>query len=143
MTGATIRRTLSICAMAIGLAIVAAPASAQTGQIKGKVVDQQGNPVDGVKITMYNQNTNRSLETKTNKKGEYIQVGLTPAKYKVTASKGELSDVKEVDIHLDMGALPDLVEQPLPSRLGEEMRDHGGHPLHRGAEPLVQVVFAP
>jgi len=105
MTGATIRRTLSICAMAIGLAIVAAPASAQTGQIKGKVVDQQGNPVDGVKITMYNQNTNRSLETKTNKKGEYIQVGLTPAKYKVTASKGELSDVKEIDIHLDMANL--------------------------------------
>jgi tetratricopeptide (TPR) repeat protein len=105
MTGATIRRTLSICAMAIGLAIVAAPASAQTGQIKGKVVDQQGNPVDGVKITMYNQNTNRSLETKTNKKGEYIQVGLSPAKYKVTASKGDLTDVKEVDVHLDMANL--------------------------------------
>ena len=34
MTGATIRRTLSICAMAIGLAIVAAPVSAQTGSIK-------------------------------------------------------------------------------------------------------------
>jgi tetratricopeptide (TPR) repeat protein len=105
MTGATIRRTLSICAMAIGLAIVAAPVSAQTGSIKGKVVDQQGNPVDGAKITLYNQNTNRSLETKSNKKGEYIQVGLTPAKYKVTASKGELSQAKDIDIHLDMANL--------------------------------------
>ena len=105
MTGATIRRTLSICAMAIGLAIVAAPVSAQTGSIKGKVVDQQGNPVDGAKITLYNQNTNRTLETKSNKKGEYIQVGLTPAKYKVTASKGELSQAKDIDIHLDMANL--------------------------------------
>src|SRR3954462_12429302 len=105
MTGATIRRTLSICAVAIGLAIVSAPAFAQSGQIKGKVVDQQGNPVDGAKVTLYNQSTNRTLETKTNKKGEYIQVGLAPAKYKVTASKGDLSQALDIDIHLDMANL--------------------------------------
>jgi tetratricopeptide (TPR) repeat protein len=105
MTGATIRRTLSICAVAIGLAIVAAPASAQTGQIKGTIKDAQGNPVDGAKITLYNQNTNRTLETKSNKKGEYIQVGLSPAKYKVTASKGDLSQTQDVDIHLEMANL--------------------------------------
>src|SRR4051812_35471703 len=105
MTGATIRRTLSICAMAIGLAIVAAPVSAQTGQIKGRVVDAQGNPVDGAKITLYNTATNRTLETKTNKKGEYIQVGLSPAKYKVTASKGDLNQALDIDIHLDMANL--------------------------------------
>ena|SRR6266540_3186322 len=102
MTSATIRRTLLICALAFGLAIVAAPAFAQTGQIKGKVVDAQGNPVDGAKIVLYNTQTNRSLETKSNKKGEYIQVGLSPAKYKVTASKGDLSQAQDVDIHLDM-----------------------------------------
>jgi superkiller protein 3 len=105
MTGATIRRTLSICAMAIGLAVVAAPASAQTGQIKGKVVDQQGNPVVGAKVSLHNENTNRTIETKTDKKGEYIQVGLSPAKYKVTVTKDALSQVKDIDIHLDMGIL--------------------------------------
>ena len=102
MTGAPIRRTLMICAMAIGLAIVATPASAQTGQVKGKVTDAQGNPVDGAKISMLNQQTNRTLETKTNKKGEYIQVGLAPGKYRLIASKGDLSDTMDVDIHLDM-----------------------------------------
>ena len=102
MTGATIRRRLMICAMAIGLAIVAAPASAQTGQVKGKVLDAQGNPVEGAKITLLNQQTNRTLETKTNKKGEYIQVGLAPGKYRLSASKGELSDTQDVDIHLEM-----------------------------------------
>lgn len=102
MTGATIRRTLMTCAVAIGLAIVAAPASAQTGQVKGKVVDAKGEPVEGAKILLLNQQTNRTLETKSNKKGEYIQVGLSPGKYRLTASKGDLSDTIDVDIHLDM-----------------------------------------
>ena len=105
MTSATIRRTLMVCALAVGLATIAAPAFAQTGQIKGKVVDAQGNPVDGAKIQLHSESTNRDIETKSNKKGEYIQVGLTPAKYKVTASKGELSQVQDVDIHLEMANL--------------------------------------
>src|SRR5215203_5399536 len=102
MPGATIRRTLMICAMAVGLAIVAAPAFAQSGQVKGKVLDAQGNPVEGAKITLLNQQTNRTLETKTNKKGEYIQVGLAPGKYRLTAAKDNMSDTQDVDIHLEM-----------------------------------------
>src|SRR5436190_687519 len=102
MTGATIRRSLMIYAMAIGLAVVAAPAFAQTGQVKGKVLDAKGDPVEGAKIVLLNQQTNRPLETKTNKKGEYIQVGLSPGKYRITASKGDLSDTYDADIHLDM-----------------------------------------
>ena len=112
MTGATIRRTLSICAMAIGLAIVAAPASAQSGQIKGKVVDAQNAPVDGATILIENLDKgSKPLTTKTNKKGEYIQVGLYPGKYRITASKGDLNVTKETDIHLDMLTL-DLKLEP-------------------------------
>ena len=110
MTGATIRRTLMICAVAAALAIAAAPAAAQTGQIKGKVVDAKGVPVDAAKVTIFNLQTNRSLETKTNKKGEYIQVGLAPGKYKITVSKGDLSVDKPVDVHLEMAVVDfDLV----------------------------------
>ena len=105
MTSATIRRTLMTCALALGLAVFSVPAAAQTGQIKGKVVDAQGSPVDGAKIVLYNTQTNRSLETKSNKKGEYIQVGLSPGKYKVTASKDALSQAQDIDIHLDMANL--------------------------------------
>lgn len=104
MSSATIRRTLMMCAMALVLAI-AAPAFAQTGQVKGKVVDDKGQPVEGAKVVLYNQQTNRSLETKTKKNGEYIQVGLSPGKYKITASKGELSQAQDIDIHLEMANL--------------------------------------
>ena len=103
MTGATIRRTLSICAMAIGLAVVAAPASAQSGQIKGKVVDAQNAPVEGATILIENLDKgSKPLTTKTKKNGEYIQVGLYPGKYRITASKGDLNTTRDTDIHLDM-----------------------------------------
>ena len=102
MTSATIRRTLMICAMAVALVTASIPVFAQTGQVKGKVVDAKGQPVEGAKISLLNQQTNRTLETKTDKKGEYIQVGLSPGKYRLTASKGDFTDVLDVDIRLEM-----------------------------------------
>ena len=38
------------------------------------------------------QGRNRPLETKTNKKGEYIQVGLSPGKYRMTVDQGCADD---------------------------------------------------
>ena len=106
MRGATIRRTFAICALAVGLALIAAPASAQSGQVNGKVTDAKGQPIDGAKVTIANIETaGRKLETKTNKKGEYIQIGLQPGRYTITVEKGDLKDTKDVQIHLDMSEL--------------------------------------
>src|SRR5437016_3435968 len=106
MTGITIRRTVAICALALGVVLVAPPAFAQSGQIKGKVTDAQGAPVDGAKVLIENLDKGaKALETKTNKKGEYIQVGLYPGKYRVTVSKDTLTNSRETDIHLDMLSL--------------------------------------
>jgi tetratricopeptide (TPR) repeat protein len=103
MTGATIRRALVTCALALGLAWVAVPASAQSGQVKGKVVDAKGQPVEGAKISISNvEISGRKLETKTNKKGEFIQIGLQPGKYTVTAEKEGLTQTHDVQVHLDM-----------------------------------------
>jgi tetratricopeptide (TPR) repeat protein len=112
MMGITIRRTVAVCTLAFGLALVASPAIAQSGQIKGKVVDAQGNPVEGATISIENLDKgSKPLQTKTSKKGEYIQVGLYPGKYRITATKDALSTAKETDIHLDMLTL-DLKLEP-------------------------------
>jgi Tfp pilus assembly protein PilF len=106
MTGSRIRRILAITAVAVAVACLASPASAQSGQIRGKVVDAKGGPVDGAKVVIQNVDTSgHSLETKTNKKGEYIQIGLAPGKYKITVSKGDLAVTKDIQIHLDMSNL--------------------------------------
>src|SRR3954468_13580617 len=103
MTVATIRRTVAIAILALGLGSAAAPAFAQTGQIKGKVTDAQGAPVDGATVSLENTNNGgKAITTKSDKKGEYIQVGLTPGHYKITATKGSLTVTKETDVHLDM-----------------------------------------
>src|ERR1700716_1189893 len=103
MSGITIRRTVTTCTLALALALVASSAFAQSGQIKGTVFDAQGNVVESARVLIENLDKgSRPLETKTNQKGEYIQVGLYPGKYRITVKKDPLSATKETDIHLDM-----------------------------------------
>ena len=78
MTGAIIRRSVAISALVFGLMCCAVPASAQTGQVKGKVLDTQGNVVDGAKIEIQSLDKGgKPLETKSNKRGEYMQARET------------------------------------------------------------------
>ena len=54
--------------------------------ITGKVVDAKGEPVVDAKITIeQTDGVTRKFETKSDKKGEFIQIGLQSASFKVTA----------------------------------------------------------
>jgi tetratricopeptide (TPR) repeat protein len=82
------KRALLAGPLLIGLALIAAPATAQVGQVRGKVVDEAGSPVPGATVLLeFQGGVTRKFELKTNKKGEYLQVGLQPGPYKITASK--------------------------------------------------------
>jgi tetratricopeptide (TPR) repeat protein len=107
MSGAIIRRArraiVAACILTVTLLFVPAPAHAQSGSIKGKVTDAQGNPVDGATISLESTDKGgKPIVTKSNKKGEYMQVGLSPGHYKVTAQKDDLKVMRETDVHLDM-----------------------------------------
>jgi Flp pilus assembly protein TadD len=96
------RRLLMIAALVLGLAAFDAPAYGQTGAVKGKVVDAKNQPVDGAKITIaMTDGMNRKFETKTNRRGEYIQIGLTPGGYEVTAEKDGLKQTFPVRVRID------------------------------------------
>src|ERR1051326_7300669 len=105
MTGAIIRR-VAVCAVAAGLIFIPQIASAQNGSIRGKVVDAQGNPVEGAKVEIQSLDKGgKPLEVKTKKDGTYMQVGLSPGQYKITASKGDLAQSQNSRIGLDMATL--------------------------------------
>ena len=78
--------TAFACAAAL---TIASPAFAQsTGMVKGTVKDDKGQAVEGAKIVIeFAEGVNRKQETKTNKKGEFVQIGLQSGTYKITASK--------------------------------------------------------
>ena len=102
---------LSMLAIVATLA-TAVPAVAQsTGMVKGVVTDDKGQPVDGAKVTIeMNGGTGRRYESKTNKKGEYIQIGLTGGSYKITAEKDKLGSAPvTVSVRVNQTANADMV----------------------------------
>lgn len=97
MKGACFGRTLACSALVLGLTAFAATGYAQTGRIQGKVVDANNKPIEGATITMLGKDTNRKLETKSDKRGEYAQF-LQPGQYTVTATKDNLTQTFEVKV---------------------------------------------
>jgi tetratricopeptide (TPR) repeat protein len=95
--------TTRTAAILLTLLIGLAPAAlAQSTMIKGKVVDAKNQPVQGVTITIEFQNgSGRKLSTKTDKRGEFIQLLTESGGYKVTASDpkiGEASNMTKVSL---------------------------------------------
>jgi tetratricopeptide (TPR) repeat protein len=102
MQGARIRRSLMVCAVIAGLALTAGSAAAQTGQVKGKVVDAKNQPVEGATITIEaTDGMGRKFVVNSNRRGEFVQIGLQPGQYRLTAEKDGLSDRHETRIGLD------------------------------------------
>jgi tetratricopeptide (TPR) repeat protein len=100
---ALIRRALMPSLLVLGLAVASSPALAQTGQVKGKVVDVKNQPVEKAQVLIEAiDGMGRKFNVPTNKKGEYIQIGLPPGQYRITATKEGLKDMQEHRVGLDV-----------------------------------------
>ncbi|MBW8861366.1 MAG: tetratricopeptide repeat protein [Acidobacteria bacterium] len=55
--------------------------------MRGEVKDATGKPVEGAKVMIDAEATNRHFETKSDKKGQFQQIGLPPGNYRVSAEK--------------------------------------------------------
>jgi tetratricopeptide (TPR) repeat protein len=110
MVASTLGRLISGALTAAVVLMVAVGAAAQTGMVKGTVTDSQGKPVEGAKVTIIDKGTHSKRELTTNKKGEFVQLGIFPGNYSIAAEKGELR--AEIDMHLGLG------ENNVPLKLG-------------------------
>ena len=81
-------RKLHTSLLAVALVVGLAPAAfAQTGMLKGKVLDAEGKPVSGAQVAIeFADGVTRKFDVKTDRRGEFIQIGLQPGNYKVTAT---------------------------------------------------------
>src|SRR5499425_3847601 len=79
-----VRNTVPFLAVVMLFAI---PVFAQTGNIKGKVVDTDGKPVTGATISIDRQGIAQHFEVKTDNKGQFLHTGLPTDQYKVSVMK--------------------------------------------------------
>jgi tetratricopeptide (TPR) repeat protein len=93
---------------------VSAPAAAQS-VIRGKVIDQAGKPIEGATVTIEATESNRKAEVKTNRNGEFMQIGLPSGSYNVTAVKDNLKAV-----------LPARISQGMPVELAFQLGPTSG-----------------
>jgi len=108
--------------LALGLCLPPAFAQA-SGTVKGVCKDAQGNPiVDGI-VVWANQDNGQKYTLKTNKKGEYFSLGLTPGKYNVILYKSadDQKAAKEMD-HLN-GFIVKLDENTADFDVKKEQED--------------------
>lgn len=90
---------------------IAWPAAAQsTGLVKGLVKDDKGQPVEGAKVTIeFTGGVSRKFDGKSDKKGEFLQIGLAPGEYKITAEKDKLTAAQTVRVRIGQTAEASLV----------------------------------
>jgi tetratricopeptide (TPR) repeat protein len=81
------KNTLASVALLLGLVLLGTQASAQTGGVRGRVLTPDGEPVADATLRLeYQGSTTREYEVKTNEKGEYLQIGMYPGLYRITAT---------------------------------------------------------
>jgi tetratricopeptide (TPR) repeat protein len=103
---------LVFAVLALGLCVPPVFAQA-SGTVKGTCRDPQGNPVVDALVVWVNSDNGQKYTLKTNKKGEYFSLGLSPGKYVVTLYKNaddmkagkELDHVKGFPVSLDENTL--------------------------------------
>src|SRR4029079_9283866 len=78
-----------VVAVAVLCAVSVTPALAQS-VVRGKVNHAQGKPVQDATVLFEAVDANRKTQTKTDKNGDFLQVGLSSGAYKVTASKDKV-----------------------------------------------------
>lgn len=121
MKGARFGRwSFTLCSVVLGLFALTAPRYAQSG-VKGKVVDANNKPVQGAVVVIeMSEGMTRKFEVKTNRNGDFIQIGMPPGQYKITASKDGMSqsfnqrvslEVVEVNFTLKPGAAAELSDK--------------------------------
>jgi tetratricopeptide (TPR) repeat protein len=94
---------------------IAAPALAQSTLVRGKVIDAKQQPLQGVTILIESTDgSGRKLTTKTDKKGEFVQLLTASGMYRVTASDPKIGTASN-DTRVVLGKASEMTIVLAPS----------------------------
>jgi tetratricopeptide (TPR) repeat protein len=120
-----------VVAVAVLCAVSVAPALAQS-VVRGKVADAQGKPVPDATVLFEATDANRKTQTKSDRNGDFLQVGLASGAYKVTASKDKVG-TQTLNITVRQGP-----NQPMAFAL--TTAPAGGAPADKEAAAAIQAA---
>jgi Tfp pilus assembly protein PilF len=94
---------------------IAAPALAQSTMVRGKVIDAKKEGLPGVTITVESLGgSNRKLTTKTDRKGEFVQLLTESGMYRITATDPKIGSASN-DTRVVLGKPSEMVIVLVPS----------------------------
>lgn len=137
------KRVFATAGLLVALAFLASEARAQTGAARGKVADEKGQAIADAKIEIeFLGGITRRFEVKTNKRGEFTQVGMSPGVYRFTASK-EGYQKGTVEFKVNLGEPTQIPDFQLVSAKGATTGAAGKHAevqaAFKGALELTQA----
>jgi tetratricopeptide (TPR) repeat protein len=102
-------------ASAVLTLFIAVPAIAQSTMVRGKVVDEKNNPLPNVQIVVESMGgSGRKLSTKTDRKGEFVQLLTESGAYRITATDPKLGSVSN-DTKVSLGRAAEMTIVLAPS----------------------------
>ena len=103
-------------------------ACAQNGGLTGHVTLQDGSACVKCPVIIERQSVKGHYETKTDKKGNYVYIGLTPDQYKITLQDPTTGKVLYyIGHHVDLGD-PTVVDFNLPKEMAAQQKEQQANP---------------
>src|SRR6266849_4516965 len=117
------QRGMGVCRWAVVLVLVlscvvaGAPQGVNTATLLGTVIDQQGQAVEGAKVTLTSTATGAERTAVSEDNGRYTLVGIPPGQYKMTVDGGA-----NFDVYVNPSILLTVGEA---AKLDAQLRVHG------------------
>ena len=110
-----------IGSLILALGLCSVPVFAQAaGTVKGVCKDAEGNPIAGGVVEYDNLDNGQKYNLKTNNKGEYFSLGITPGKYRVVLFKTQDDQKANKELYHIAGFQVQLDENVLDLDLKKE-----------------------
>src|SRR6266487_84518 len=137
MKNSTIQKAASLVVVGLGF-LAAAPVFAQTGAVSGHCADDKGQAIVGYPILIERQEVRGVYKTKTDKKGNYIYMGIPLGQYKVTLQDPTGKTVFFISKHVGLDPSPTIIDFDMAKEKAEQAKSVESNPEMKKQQELQE-----